>query len=1179
MDTQADISIIKESEIGNHFHFDHSNTIDIRGITEGTIRTIGTIQAKIYTPMYILKHELHVVPEHFDIPVPGIIGRDFMRLFQCKLDYNNNTLTIRLDHESVRIPIHEGPDEHSLIIPARSEVIRKLNKLKIHSDSLIPSQQFQDEVFMANTIINAANPFVRIVNTSDKDVKIQTNNIVPLNLDNYEIRNCAHPCTNTNTDRTNKLLAVLKPNFPKHISNELTQLCAEFSDIFSVEGDKSTTNNFYQQSLKLHDQTPVYIKNYRTPHSQKLEIHNKIQELLKNDLIEPSVSSYNSPIILVPKKGQTDKKQWRLCIDYRQLNKRLIPDKFPLPRIEEILDNLGRARYFSVLDLQAGFHQVPIVENSRDITSFSTEQGSFRWKVLPFGLNISPNSFSRMMSLAFSGLPQNICFVYIDDLIVLGNSETHHLNNLREVFQTCRKHSLTLNPSKSQFFKTEVTYLGHKCTSKGLLPDENKNEVIRKYPRPEDKDSVRRFVAFTNYYRRFIPRFAELTKPLNHITKKNSVFIWTPECENSFQNLKKILLHPPILQYPDFSKQFILTVDASQIACGAVLSQNHGDKDLPIAFASKTFTKADKNKTTIERELIAIHWGIKHFRPYLYGTPFLVKSDHRPLSYLFSLKDPTSKLSRIRLDLAEYNFTVEYLKGKHNVCADALSRIDINDLKDIQKHCVLAVTRSMTNKAKQQEKIDKPARDAVKEPIITETNDNYAHRKLPLLSFDTQNNKYLRVHVNTNNDRTAPIIDLHIKYTSIKVHFYENVLNKLDAASNEVNINKLRMYKNDAIFNMIPFNLFQKLCFENLKYITIIVTAPPVIIHDNTEKLSLISKYHADPIHGGHAGIKKVYSRLRSIFKWKNMSRDIVKFINNCETCNKNKPRQKTKEPMVITTTPQTPFSLIIIDTVGPLPTSPNGNKYILTIICDLSKYLITIPIPNKEATTIARAIFENCFLIYGPAKQVLSDLGTEFKNSIITELYSLLQINHSYSTPYHPQTVGSIERSHRTMNEYFRAYLNENNTNWDEYLKYFTYCYNTTKHTSLQLKYSPYELIFGRVPTLPHELVGSRVEPLYNTDSYAQEVKYKLQITHQLASKLLLNAKLANKKIYDKNINPTELQINDKIFVKDETAHKLKPIYKGPYVIQEIDNTNVTYCNENGKLRTIHKNLTYKIK
>lgn len=316
-------------------------------------------------------------------------------------------------------------------------------------------------------------------------------------------------------------MRILSKNYPndKKLHQKLGKLCTKYADIFALETDTMTVNNFYSQEIKIKDHEPVYTRNYRTPHAQKQEIDKQVQKLLENDLIENSSSNYNSPIILVPKKSTGAEKKWRMCIDYRKLNQKIIADRYPLPRIDDILDNLGRAKYFSIIDLFSGFHQVPLNETSRDFTTFSTEKGSFRWKVLPFGLNISPNSFSRMMNIAFSGLPPQKAFLYIDDIIVIGRSEREHIENLEAVFKILRERKLKLNPEKCKFFQEQVTFLGHKCTAEGIFPDETKLKSMKTYPTPHDKDAVKRFVAFANYYRKFIPAFAEIAQPLSDLTR------------------------------------------------------------------------------------------------------------------------------------------------------------------------------------------------------------------------------------------------------------------------------------------------------------------------------------------------------------------------------------------------------------------------------------------------------------------------------------------------------------------------------------------------------------------------------------------------------------------------------------------------------------------------------------
>lgn len=205
-----------------------------------------------------------------------------------------------------------------------------------------------------------------------------------------------------------------------------------------------------------NDDDPVYIKNYRLPQAHKHEIHEQVQNMLNQNIIEPSNSPYNSPILLVPKKSTDDKPKWRLVVDYRQLNTKLIPDKFPLPRVDETLDSLGSAKYFSTLDLRSGFHQIPLAQDSRRYAEFSTDSGHYQPTRLPFGLNVGPNSFQRIMNIALSGLPPDTCFLYIDDIVVIGKSDTDHLRNLRALFDRLRTRSLKLNPNKCVFFRRDL---------------------------------------------------------------------------------------------------------------------------------------------------------------------------------------------------------------------------------------------------------------------------------------------------------------------------------------------------------------------------------------------------------------------------------------------------------------------------------------------------------------------------------------------------------------------------------------------------------------------------------------------------------------------------------------------------------------------------------------------------
>lgn len=1083
------------------------------------------------------------------------------------------TFTVSTDDDTnIVIPIISEPQTNTISLPARCETFRMFHLENFSEPVVIPAQEIASGVFIPNTVVFEKNPIVRVLNTTTQ-MKLVENKIKHVHkATDYEFYEPKPSVNNKNNERI-ELLSNYLSKTPKYAQRELSKLCIKYADVFHLPGDQMTTNNFYEQKLRMKQEDSIYVKPYRLPQTQKQEINSQVQKLLDNKLIEPSVSSFNSPLILVPKKSQNGQKKWRMCVDYRMLNKNLVADKFPLPRIDDILDNLGRARYFSVLDLYSGFHQIPLAKESREMTAFSTEKGSFQFTVVPFGLNVAPNSFSRMMSLAFSGLPPNAVFIYMDDIVVIGNSINNHLDNLENVFKVCRKYNLKLNPEKCDFFRPEVTFLGHICSEKGIKPDSKKLEAIDKYPKPIDKESTRRFTAFANYYRRFIPHFAEIVRPLNILQKKNTPFVWTDECEKSFEKLKYLLKTPPILAYPDWEKDFWVTVDSSIFACGGVLSQIVDGNDRPISYISKTYKKGELNKPIIEKELLAIHFAITTLRPYLYGKRFTVRSDHRPLVYLYNMKDPASKLVRIRLDLEEYNFDIIYIKGKDNVVADALSRISIDDLKAVfeENKSVLVLTRAQARKAlNNDDKNSIPSTNEVNKPKVYEEIGRNFDKKVPRIKCTLDNSKLtLRAFL---KHQELFNFDISSMADGGKISF-ESICKALEREASARKIKYIQLPKDDKLLQLYDMNEIKSMGEKYLRKLHVVLINTAEKIVDSQKKLELIKRYHDDPIFGGHMGQKKLYEKLRSAYYWKNMHRDIAKFVKQCEKCALCKPKHGVKVPMKITHTPQRPFDVVIIDTIGPLPKSHNGNQYAVTLVCDLTKYLVTIPISDKSANTVAKAIFTNFILVYGPMQGIRTDNGTEYKNSIISELCQLLNVKHDFSVPYRHESVGSIERNHRFFNEYIRAYVN-NVSEWEDYLRYFTFCYNISTHTSFDDKFTPYELIFSRKANLPFNLVNNQVDPIYNIENYAKEAKFRLQTAHKLAGKIIEKCKLKNKHYYDKTAKNLDLSINDKVYMQVQPYDKHKPVYAGPFLVKSISDTNVEiYDPVEKKSRVIHKN------
>lgn len=1173
IDTGASISVLKVDKLLRTVTID-GYSCKVSGVDDGLISTLGSVKSKVFVGDEFFTQRFHIVEKDFPIPCDGILGLDFISKYRCFLDYGDPwTLIIRPSNRPYsQIPMYDSPSNELLTLPGRCQVIRRVGIAPGHGDVYVPNQRIAEGVYVGRTIMTRENPFIRILNVNDNQVELKNVVLDSEQLDNYNV----YDTPSVQKDRTTEILGKLQKNFPSLHHNILTKLCSEYSDVFALDTDEVTFNNFYKQKLHLKDHTPVYQRNFRLPHMQKPIIDSLIEKMRNNKILSPSVSEYNSPILLVSKKplpGQNEKR-YRFVVDYRLLNKKLLSDKFPLPRVDDILDRLGNARFFSQIDLLNGFHQIELDEESKDLTSFSTDKGSFKFNCVPFGLKVGPNSFQRMMTLAFSGLPSIDCFIYMDDLIVIAPTENKMLEELKKVFEVCRKVNLKLHPEKCQFFLKEVTFLGHKCTQHGILPDDTKIDKVLNYPKPDNADSARRFVAFCNYYRRFIKKFTHHAYHITRLTKKDVKFHWSQECDDAFHYLKNSLINPPILKYPDYTKQFCITTDASAIACGAVLTQEYDGAQMPIAFASRAFTPGERNKSTPEQELAAIHWALNHFKPYVYGVKFVLRTDHRPLIYMCSLKNPSSKLLRMRLDIDEFDFEIEHIRGTDNVIADALSRVDYKDFQDIVTK--INVIRKVTTRSESRKNQSLNLRDDNDKYKSIDTDNIHVYealdplevRKLPKLIFNFKIKRPYCVIVL----KKKQLIKLNLSEFMFKnCYNLTKMMIKLEKMAVKENIKKIQLSLNDELFTKCSALQFKTMMNETLKDLNVALTPSVTLVKDEKQILNLLNMYHNDPIYGGHAGVKRLFKKLHLKYFWKDMLKDIIKFVQSCKDCQTNKSRPRTRENLTITPTPQSAFDIVIVDTIGPLPKSDKGNVYAVTLICDLTKYLVTIALPDKKAVQIAKAIFENFVLIFGPMKQLLSDRGSEYVNSILDDLCKLLNVTKKTSTSYHHRTVGTVERSHKTFNEYLRSYVNEQKSDWDDWLGYFTYCYNTTPSVAVN-DYCPYQLIFGKTPITYEFLNSGSVDPVYNIDDYHREVKFRLQVAHQRAQKHLIESKFKRKIMYDDKSNPQELSKNDLILLEVNERHKLDPLFKGPYTIKEIYHPNVIITDDKGKEKLVHK-------
>ncbi|KAF9760593.1 Retrovirus-related Pol polyprotein from transposon [Nosema granulosis] len=482
---------------------------------------------------------------------------------------------------------------------------------------------------------------------------------------------------NRGTSKTSKNVTGLSTSMTAtHASSKKERVLQEFEELFKEEVSPSDMCKTKVHTIDTENNKPIFQKNYRVPVHYELPISEEISKNLRLGIIRESNSPWCSRIVPVTKPDGS----LRMCIDYRALNKITVRDKYPLPRIDEILDRLSGAKIFSNLDATSGYYQIGIAEGDKPKTAFTWKGGFYEFNRMPFGLCNAPATFQRAMDSLVGNVFPEFVIPYLDDIIVFSKNKEEHTIHLSTVAKKLKEVGLVLNRKKCNFYKDEIKILGN-IVSKGYFkPDPSKIDSIKSYPFPNNIKELRSFLGLVNYCREYVKSYAELTRPLfdelkGETKNSNRKLIWNENLNDKFVQIKQALSEEIKRKQPDFSKEFILTTDASNYGIGAVLAQK-GDQNQEevISLFSKSFDKCQMNYSVTDKELLGVIKGIENFRHYLLGKEFVLRTDHKALTYLWESKNPTSRLLRWSMKLQEYKFRIEYVKGEDNI-ADGCSRI------------------------------------------------------------------------------------------------------------------------------------------------------------------------------------------------------------------------------------------------------------------------------------------------------------------------------------------------------------------------------------------------------------------------------------------------------------------------------------------------------------------------
>ena len=1123
------------------------------------INCMGTGWFHLTIDQTTYQHQIWVA----DINLNAILGLDFLNKHECSLDLHKGEIQFNELPESPyettnEIKCCQVIANQTTLLPPESETLitgNIINRPTDNTDAVLePTFNFvsTQEVILAKTLINTKNDqvIIRLLNPN-REAKEIHKGIIIANVEPVEevtIMEKPVQCNNINTESSHQedgeIPDYLQDLWERSITEldapkqqQLKTLLLKHQDLFAKNKEDTGTTGLVKHTINTGDATPIRQAARRLPIHQRQEEKDQVEAMLKRGIIRESNSPWSSPVVLVKKKDQT----WRYCIDYRKLNNVTKKDSYPLPRIDDSLDRLSGAKWFSTLDLQSGYWQVKVAEQDQEKTAFITSQGLFEFKVMPFGLACAPATFERLMEKVLRGLQWKTCLVYLDDIIVHGTNINQAVERLDSVFTRLKTAGLKLNSKKCHLFQHKVAYLGHVVSEEGIGTDPSKIEAVSKWPAPKSIKELRSFLGFCSYYRRFIQDFSTIARPLHILTEKNRVYIWNEEAELAFQNLKKILVSSPILGYPDADSEFILDTDASNHGIGGVLSQKQEGVERVIAYFSKTLNKPERQYCVTRRELLAVVASVKHFHHYLMGRHFLVRTDHGALTWLMRFKHPEAQVARWLEVLGTYEFTIQHRAGRNHGNADGLSRIPCNGTAC--KQCE-RIENNMDSKG-----IHVPKRlghDQHKTKQKTTEEDDKAATNKGSTVFTINRDQHWIQGMTNQEIRQAQLDDDIIGKV---LRYKESRTERPPWSEISIECPRVKGYWTSWDHLCIKDGILYKK-WENKSGGHRILLALPKSLRGD-----VLRELHNCRV-SGHLGVTKTLQRARERFHWEGMETTVREWITQCAACvQKQKPLKSNRAPMKVYNV-GAPMERIAMDIMGPLPISNRGNKYILCVGDYFTKWTTAIALPNQEAHTVATALIENVFSLFGLPRQLHTDQGRNFESKLIKELCEAFDIDKTRTTPYRPQSDGMIERFNRSLINMMARFTNKNQKDWDEQIPYVLLAYRSAIHESTG--FTPNEVMFGWNVKLPIDLILS--QPPHSKPSvstYVQKQKQHMINVHNQTRENIKIASSKQKKQYDHRSRKVGYSTGDKVWYycprrKLGLSPKLQEKWSGPHIVLE---------------------------
>eukprot|EP00731_Ephydatia_muelleri_P010034 Em0005g620a len=960
-----------------------------------------------------------------DITVGAILGLDFLENHKCCIDCGAKILTFPQNKLSVQVhhvmPVKvEAPIEcpaiglvtlEKIVVPPSSEmeVMVKQASPGIGTWMVETDTSCRTGVMVARSLVctNSSSLVpIRLLNSANNSVVLKKGMKVASMSQLHE------DCTTQNISAVTEHIPLSQGDqealwsmvckVGDHLNDGekelLFHLLMEYADVFAFNSGQIGRTNILKHRIDTGNTPPVHLLPRRIPQSRREEMAKLVKDMLEQGAIQQSDSPWSSPVVLVKKKDGSV----RFCVDYRKVNSVTRKDAYPLPRVDDTLDTLAGSRLFTTLDLASGYWQVEVAEEDQPKTAFTTPEGLFQFRVMPFGLCNAPATFQRLMDRVLGGLKWSSCLVYLDDIIIVGTSFSEHLRNLAGVLQRLRQAGLKLKPSK--------------------------------------------------YY----------------------------------------------------SRRFVLDTDASDIGIGAVLSQEDATgSEVVIAYASRTLSRPEQRYCVTRKELLAAVEFIHHFRQYLLGREFTLRTDHSSLVWLRNFKEPEGQLARWLEKLQEYSFSVVHRQGTKHGNADALSRV--------------------------------PCRQCGRESHETTPKGDVIEGSVTSLPCTSYTPQWIR---------QQQLDDCSIRPV------YQALESKLMLSADEVKPwsreSRLLWQQHTSLY-LKDGVLWRRVLGGGEGKLQLVVPAKL--------RQDILRSLHEGAL-SAHLEEEKMRNLLKERFYWPSCADDVSEWCSCCAVCCSRKTHAPKRRAGLQTLQVGYPLQMVCVDLLGPLPETETGSRYVLVAVDHFTKWAEAYGIPNQEAATVARKLVDEMFCRFSPPEQLHSDQGRQFESELVKEVCKLLEIKKTHTTPYHPQCNGIVERFNRTLLGMLATTVDSYPSSWEQNIRRVCLAYNSSVHASTG--FSPFFLMFGRQVKLPVDLMyGTTQGKETAVMEYVKNLKDGLLEAYALVRDRCETEHKRQKSIYDRKVHGEPYSEGDLVWlftpaVPSGQSRKLHRPWKGPYKVVE---------------------------